>query len=263
MKKKQRQRMKLAKNKTQSLKTKKKSQAQNFDKVTTSQFTRQRKSITRTQSSTAFASFKKLKKKRNINNFENSNNKRQKRFITANMKKFNRKNIFIFFQQTTLISKNFHQSKDIYEIFSKRCSIDDFATILLLTRFFFDIENSNSFDQFNKIYTTLRQNQNLSTLQTNNSLRQVIQILNSLNVQFFVASIIQRYFLVSLKTHKMKLKKKHQHSLSVRTKKISKQLITVSIFDRVDTQTLKKMMKKTYSNLQLTRKTRDNAMNEY
>ena len=126
----------------------------------------------------------------------------------------------------------------------------------------FDIESSNSFDQLNKICTILRQNQNVSTPQTTNDLRQVVQVLNSLDVQFFVASILRRYFLVSLKTHRMKLKKEHQHSLSIRTRKTSTRLTTlfendrsqtVSTFDRVDTQALRKMMKETYSNLQSTR----------
>ena len=111
-------------------------QAQSFDKATTSELSRQRKSLARAQSSTASASSRKLKKKRNINSFGSSSNKRQKRFMTADVKKFNRKNIFVFFQQTTLISKNFHQSEDIYGTFSKRCSIDDSATTATDTSLF-------------------------------------------------------------------------------------------------------------------------------
>ena len=70
----------------------------------------------------------------------------------------------------------------------------------------------------------------------------------------------------------MKLKEKHYFFFSIRIKKTStrlailfknEQLQIVSIFDRVDTQALKKMMKKTYSNLQSTRKVRSDAMNDY
>lgn len=207
-----------------------------------------------------------------VNDIENSSSKRQKRFMIADVTKFKKKDISAFFKQTALISKDFHQSKKIYENFSKRCSIDDSAIIWLLTRFFFDTESSNFFDQFSKICTTFRQNQNLSTFQIIHSLRQVVQALNSLNVQFFVASVLRRYFLVSLKIHKMKLKKEHQHSLSVRSKKTFKRLAiffeneqsqTVSIFDRADTQALKKMMEKTYSDLQSIRRIRNSVMNDY
>ena len=70
----------------------------------------------------------------------------------------------------------------------------------------------------------------------------------------------------------MKLKKKYQNFFSIRIKKTFKRLTTlfenkqsqiVSIFNRVDTQTLKKMIKKTYSNLQSIRKVRNNAINDY
>ena len=103
-------------------------------------------------------------------------------------------------------------------------------------------------------------------------MREVVQTLNNLNVQFFVASILRRYFLVTLKTHKMKLKEKHQFFFSIRIKKTSTRLTIffkneqsqiISTFNRADTQTLKKIMRKTYLNLQSTRKIRNDAMNEY
>ena len=49
--------------------------------------------------------------------------------MIANVKKFKKKNIFVFFKQTTFIRKFFFQSKKIYEIFFERCSIDNFANI--------------------------------------------------------------------------------------------------------------------------------------
>ena len=247
-------------------------QAQSSDKATTSQLTRQRKSVTRAQPSTASASSGKLKKKRDTNSFESSSNKRQKRSMTADVGNFNRKDISAFFQQTALIPRDFHQSEDIYGTFSERCSTDDPATILLLTRLFFSTASPNSFDQLSKICTTLRQNQDLPTPQATNSLRQVVQALDSLDVQFSVASVLRRYFLVSLKTHKMKLEEEHQHSPSVRTRKVSRQLATisengqsqiVSILDRADTQALRKMMEEAYPDLQLTRRTRGGAVDEY
>ena len=128
-------------------------QAQSSDKATTSQLARQWKSVTRAQPSTASASSRKLKKKRDTNSFGSSNNKRQKRSMAADMEKFNRKNISTFFQQTTLIPKDFHQPEDIYGTFSERCSADDPATILLLTRLFFGTGSPNSFDQLSKICT--------------------------------------------------------------------------------------------------------------
>ena len=211
-------------------------------------------------------------KKRDTNSFGSSKNKRQKRSMAADMRKFNQKNISTFFQQTALIPKDLHQPEDIYGTFSERCSIDDPATILLLTRLFFGTESPNSFDQLSKICTTLRQNQDLPTPQASSSLRQVVQALDSLDVQFSVASVLRRYFLVSLKAHRMKLEEEHQHSPSVRTRKISRQLATVpengqsqtvSTFDRADTQALRKMMEEAYPDLQFTRRKRGSAMNEY
>ena len=73
-------------------------QAQSFDKVITSEHTRRRKSVTRAQPSTTSASTAILKKKRVINNFESSSNKRQKRFMIADVEKFKRKNISVFFK---------------------------------------------------------------------------------------------------------------------------------------------------------------------
>ena len=247
-------------------------QAQSSDKATTSELSRQRKSLARAQPSTASASSGKLKKKRGINSFGSSSNKRQKRSMAADVGKFNRKDISAFFQQTALIPKDFYQPEDIYGTFSERCSIDDPATILLLTRLFFGTGSPNSFDQLSKICTTLRQNQDLPTPQATNSLRQVVQALDNLDVQFSVTSVLRRYFLVSLKTHRMKLEEEHQHSPSVRTRKLSRQLATisengqsqtVSILDRADTQALRKMMKEAYPDLQLTRRTRGGPVDEY
>ena len=227
-------------------------QAQSSDKATTSKLSRQRESVTRAQPSTASASSEKLKKKRGTDRFGSSSNKHQKRSMTADVGNFNRKDISAFFQQTALIPKGFHQPEDIYGTFLERCSTDDPATILLLTRLFFSTASSNSFDQLSKICTTLRQNQDLPTPQATNSLRQVVQALDGLDVQFSVASVLRRYFLVSLKTHRMKLEEEHQHSPSVRTRKVLRQLATisengqsqtVSFLDRDDTQALRKMMK--------------------
>ncbi|KAI4093426.1 MAG: hypothetical protein LQ339_007680 [Xanthoria mediterranea] len=192
--------------------------------------------------------------------------------MTADVEEFKKKDISAFFKQTALIPKDFHQPEEIYRIFSERYSTDDPATIWLLTRLFFGTGSPNSFDQLSKICITLRQNQNLPTPQTTYSLRQVIQALDSLDVQLSVASVLRRYFLVSLKTHRMKLEEEHQHSPSVRTRKVPKRLATVSengqsqtvsTFDRADTQALSKMMEEAYPDLQLTRRIRGGAVDEY
>ena len=248
------------------------SQAQSSGKATTGDRICQRNSVTRARLSRTFASSEKLKRHWVAQSTGGSSNKRQRRFMTADMKEFKRKDISSFFKQTALIPKDFHQPEEIYGIFSERCSTDDPATIWLLTRAFFGTGSPNSFDQLSKICTTLRQNQDLPTLQTINSLRQVVKVLNSLNVQFSVASVLRRYFLVSLKTHRMKLKKEHHFFSSVRIRKTSTRLAafskneqpqTVSTFDRADTQALRKMMKEAYSDLQSTRRVRGDAMNDY
>lgn len=93
----------------------------------------------------------------------------------------------------TLIPKDFHQLREMYGIFSERGSIDDSAIIWLLTRLLFGIGSFSSFDQLSKIWITLRQNQSLPTLQATNSLRQLVQALNSLDVHFSVASVLRRF----------------------------------------------------------------------
>ncbi|KAI4226558.1 MAG: hypothetical protein L6R40_008279 [Gallowayella cf. fulva] len=175
-------------------------QAKSFDKATTSEHVRHRNSVNHAQPSTASASSGKLKRNRVVNSTGGSSNKRQRRSMTADVEEFKRKDISGFFKQTALIPKDFHQPEEIYGIFSERCSTDDPATIWLLTRLFFGTGSPNSFDQLSKICTTLRQNQNLPTPRATNSLRQVVQALDSLDVQFSVASVLRRYFLVSLKT---------------------------------------------------------------
>ena len=142
--------------------------------------------------------------------------------------KFKRKDISAFFKQTALIPKDFHQPNDIYGTFSERCSTGDPATTLLLTRLFFDTETPSSFGQLSKICTTLRQSQDLPTPQASNSLRQVVQALDRLDVHFSVASVLRRYSLVSLKTHRMKLEEEHQRSPSVRTRKTPRRSATLS-----------------------------------
>ena len=248
------------------------SQAQSSNKATTSEHARQRNSVAHAQPSTASASSGQLKRNRVANSTGGPSNKRQRRSITADVEEFKRKDISAFFKQTALIPKDFHQPEVIYGIFSERCSTDDPATIWLLTRLFFGTGSPNSFNQLSKICTTLRQNQNLPTPQAINSLRQVVQALDRLDVQFSVVSVLRRYFLVSLKTHRMKLEEEHQFSSSVRTRKAPKRLTTlsengqpqtVSAFDRADTQALRKMMEEAYPDLQSTRKIRSGAVDEY
>ena len=248
------------------------SQAQNSDRATTSERPRLQNSVTRARPSTASAPSRKLKRNRVVDSVKDSSNKRHRRSMTADVEAFRKKDISAFFKQTALIPKDFHQPGEIYGIFSKRCSIDDPATIWLLTRLFFGTGSPNSFDQLSKICTTLRQNQNLPTPQTTHSLHQVVQALDSLDVQFSVASVLRRYFLVSLKTHRVKLEQEHQYSPSVRTRKVPKRLATVSkneqaqtvsTFDRADTQALRKMMEEAYPDLQLTRRVRGGAVDEY
>ena len=247
-------------------------QAHSSNKATTSGHIRQRNSINRAQPSTPSASSGKLKRNGVANDTGGSSTKRQKRSMIADVEEFKKKDISAFFKQTALIPKDFHQPEEIYEIFSERCSTDDPAAIWLLTRLFLGTGSPNSFDQLSKICTTLRQNQNLPTPQTTHSLRQVIQALDSLDVQFSVASVLRRYFLVSLKTHRMKLEEEHQHSPSVRTRKAPKRLATlseneqsqtVSTFDRADTQALRKMMEEVYPDLQSTRRVRGGAVDDY
>ena len=98
------------------LETEEKSQAQNADKVITNELTRQRKSITRAQSSTKFASSKKSKKNRVINSVENFNDKRQRKFMIADVKKFKKKTFLFFsnkqhsFQKIFINQKTFTRS---------------------------------------------------------------------------------------------------------------------------------------------------------
>ncbi|KAL8697236.1 MAG: hypothetical protein Q9201_007227 [Fulgogasparrea decipioides] len=243
-------------------------QAQSSGKAATSEHVRQRNSVTHAQASTASASSGKSKRNRVVNSTGGSSSKRQRRSMTADVEEFKRKDISAFFKQTALIPKDFHQPEEIYGIFSERCSTDDPATIWLLTRLFFGTGSTNSFDQLSKICTTLRQNQNLPTPRATNSLRQVVQALDSLDVQFSVASILRLYFLVSAKTYRIKLEEEHQHSPSVRIRKVPKRLATssedrqsqtISTFDRADTQALRKMMEEAYPDLQSTRRIRGGA----
>ena len=247
-------------------------QAQGSDKTTPSELTRQRKPITRAQPSTASTSPGKLKRNRVINGAEDSSNKRQRRSLTTDEERFKRKDISAFFKQTALIPKDFHQPNDIYGTFSERCSTGDPATTLLLTRLFFGTGSPSSFDQLSKICTILRQRQDLPTPQTTNNLRQVVQALDRLDVHFSVASVLRRYFLVSLKAHRMKLEEEHQHSSSIRTRKTPRRSVNLSengqsqavlTFDRADTQALRKMMEEAYPDLQSTRRIRGGAVDEY
>ena len=112
-------------------------QSQSSDRATSNELTRPRKPVTRTQPSTSSASPGKLKRNQVTNSAEDSSNKRQRRYIAADLEEFKKKDISAFFKQTALIPKDFHQPEDIYGTFSERCSTDDPATMLLLTRLFF------------------------------------------------------------------------------------------------------------------------------
>ena len=117
--------------------TEEESQAQSADEATTSELTRQRKSVTRAQPSTGSASSGKSKRNRVTNSAGDSRNKRQRQSMAADVEEFKKKDISAFFKQTALIPKDFHQSKNIYGTFSERCSTNDPTIILLLTRLFF------------------------------------------------------------------------------------------------------------------------------
>ena len=121
---------------------------------------------------------------------------------------------------------------------------------------FFGTESPGSFDRLSKRCTVLQQNQTLSTRRATNILCQMVQALNSLDIQFSVAPILWRYFIVSLKTPRMKLEEEHQNSPLVRTRKVPRLLATVSSLSRADTQALRTMTEEAYPDLQSTRRVR-------
>ena len=192
--------------------------------------------------------------------------------MNINFERINRKDMSALLKQTSFIPRDFHQPEKIYAIFSDRCSTEDPATLRVLTGLFFGIGSPSAFNQLSTICTVLRQSPVLPTPQAASSLRQMVQALDGLNAHGSVIAVLRRYFLVSLKAHRLKLEEEHQHSPPMRTRKALRRttahpeaeaLQGMETYDRADIEALRKMMEEAYPDLPVTRSVRGGIKDEY
>ncbi|KAI9710430.1 MAG: hypothetical protein M1828_002160 [Chrysothrix sp. TS-e1954] len=198
--------------------------------------------------------------------------KRQKVANTTDNAEFKRKSVMPFFRNSGPIPRDFHQPTDIYDVFYDRSPTADPASVWLLTRLFFAIGSPAAFAQLRETCMTLRQSQELPKIPTVQSLRHKLQALDHLDVHFVAASILRRYYLVSLKSHRKELQNELHNFRSSRKRnarqrsaydQVDEQPASSLAFNRADSQALTKMMREGYPDLQPTRASRQTGSNEY
>ena len=198
--------------------------------------------------------------------------KRQKVANTTDNAEFKRKSIMPFFRNSGPIPRDYHQPVDIYDVFYDRSPTADPASVWLLTRLFFAIGSPAAFAQLRETCITLRQSQELPNIPTVQSLRHKLQALDCLDVHFVAASVLRRYYLVSLKSHRKELQNELHDFRSSRTRNAQQQSASDQVdgqplsspaFNRADSQALSKMMREGYPDLEPTRASRQTGSNEY
>lgn len=210
---------------------------------------------------------KEAKRKLDAQEFEKTQNKISK------IQCFFKSSVSAFFNQLSLISKNLMQSVDIYQIFADRSQNENENEIWLLTHLFFAIVSSNAFYQLRDVCIVTWRNEDLSILQSINSISQTIQALDHLDTTVFITSILRRYYLIFLMTHRNEREKHHQ---SQRSRRVSRTLkydymsrdqvrqtsTNQEVFERASSLILTDLMTKAYSDMKQTRKHRASS-NEY
>ncbi len=159
---------------------------------------------------------KETKRKLDAQEFEKTQNKISKIHC------FFKSNVSAFFNQLSFISKNLMQSVDIYQIFADRSQNENKNEIWLLTRLFFAIVSSNVFYQLRDVCIITWRNEDLSILQSINSISQTIQVLDHLDTTVFIISILRRYYLIFLMTHRNERERHYQSQRSRRVSSILK-----------------------------------------
>lgn len=147
---------------------------------------------------------KETKRKFDAQEFEKTQNKISK------IQCFFKSSFSAFFNQLLFIFKNLMQSVDIYQIFADRSQNENENEIWLLTRLFFAIVSSNVFYQWRDACIITRRNEDLSIRQSINSISQTIQALDYLDTIVFIISILRRYYLIFLMTHRNEREKHYQ-----------------------------------------------------
>jgi len=159
---------------------------------------------------------KETKRKLDAQEFKKTQNKISK------IQCFFKSSVSAFFNQLSLISKNLMQSVNIYQIFADRSQNKNENEIWLLTHLFFAIVSSNVFYQLRDVCIITWRNEDLSILQSINSIFQTIQALDHLNTTVFIISILQWYYLIFLMTHRNEREKHHQSQKSRRVSRTLK-----------------------------------------
>ena len=185
---------------------------------------------------------------------------------------FQHKDIISFFKESTPTLQNFHQPTEIYDVFCDRCPNDDPGAMWLLTRLYFAIGSPTALQKLRATCVVLRQHQDLPSLQPTANLQQILHALDRLDVHFSVASVLRRFYLVSLKSHRLNLEQQDRESASSRTRNATKrlraeeegtQLESTSTYSRADSRALATIMEEAYPGLQTAHPGHTAKPNEY
>ena len=114
------------------------------------------------------------------------------------------------FKELTPIPKNLKQPADVFHIFVERSQNEDHNAIWFLTRLFFAIASPDAFYQLRDACTASRQDGELITARSTNSVCQTVQTLDQLDVSMSTASILRRYHLAFLVSCRNEREAHHQ-----------------------------------------------------
>ena len=170
-------------------------------------------------------------------------------------------NVSMYLKDFEHIFKDASQPANIYRTFTHRSRGGDSDTMWLLTRLFFAAGSPDAFDQLREACSASRQARDFVGSRSN-SISEVMQALDRLDVTIITASILRRFYLTLLVSHRNERGRYHQHQRSKRLSNYDylkngvdvQTGIEQNYLERADTIALTELMAEAYPNLKPTRK---------
>ncbi len=161
-----------------------------------------------------------------------------------------------------LVPKNLIQPTGLHQTLASRSRSEDPSSMEVLTRLFYAIGSPDAFYQLHHACKASRQVQELRTPQLTNSISEAMQALDQLDVTVIAPSILRRFYLATLVTHRHDRERHHQSQRPERRIR-SRNSPAEERFKRADTAALADMMAEAYPNLKPTRKRSAALHDEY
>ena len=130
--------------------------------------------------------------------------------------------VSVFFKELSPIPDHLKQPTFIYHAFANQGKDDNHDATWLLTRLFFAIGSPVAFSQLHDACTISRESGAFPIPQANDGVFQTVQALDKLDIAISTASILRRYYLVTLMTHRQQQEEYHKSQRPIRAPRVLK-----------------------------------------